>query len=40
MEHKFKVFMDEEESASFVSFSRSLGDLADFFRVKKKEKTR
>ena len=37
MESKFKVLMDAEEDATFVSFSKAMGDLAEIFKVKKKE---
>jgi len=35
MEKKFRVYMDPEEDASFVSFSKAMGDLAEIFKVKK-----
>ena len=39
MEQKFKLFMDEEEDKTFVSFSKAMGDLADIFKVKKNDKS-
>ena len=35
MEQKFKVMMDAEEEATFVSFTKAMGDLAEIFKIKK-----